>query len=51
MENNIAFWKELKRNKNKMTIQQYRTIKGQAKAGDFDGARKGMQRIIRRRCG
>lgn len=43
------FWRELKQQKNNMTKQQYRTIKGQAKAGQIDAARKGMKKILRRR--
>ena len=43
------FWRELKQQKNNMTKQQYRTIKGQAVKGNVDAARKGMLRIQQRR--
>lgn len=43
------FWRELKNNKPFLTKQQYRTIKGQAKSGQIDAARKGMLRIQQRR--
>lgn len=41
----------LKSNKDNLTIQQYRTIKGQAFAGDINGARKGLTKLLERRCG
>lgn len=43
------FWRELKQQKNNMTKQQYRTIKGQAVKGNIYAARKGMLRIKQRR--
>lgn len=43
------FWRELNNHKSFLSKQQYRTIKGQAKAGQINAARKGMQKIIRRR--
>ncbi len=43
------FWRELKNNKPFLTKQQYRIIKGQAKSGQIDAARKGMLRIQQRR--
>lgn len=43
------FWRELNNNRPHMTRQQYNTIKGQAKAGQIDAARKGIQKILRRR--
>ena len=33
--------------KGQITPQQYRTIRGQAVAGDVDGATKGLTRIVR----
>lgn len=33
--------------KGQITPQQYRTIRGQAVAGDVDGATKGLARIVR----
>ena len=35
----------LKYNKNKLTIQQYRTIKGQIRKGDLNGALTGLKRL------
>ena len=49
MKADVQFWRELKNNKPFLTKQQYRTIKGQAKAGQIDAARKGMLRIQQRR--
>ena len=34
--------KELKSYKDRLTIQQYKTLRGQIIAGDFDGAKKGL---------
>lgn len=42
-----AFLKLLESNKNRMTPQQYRTLRGQAVNGDVPGARRGLARIIR----
>lgn len=33
---------------NRLTPQQYKTIKGQVLSGDPDGAMKGLRRILRR---
>lgn len=41
--------KMLDKNKNKLTRQQYRTLRGQCLAGDVAGAIKGYHRILRRR--
>lgn len=49
MKADVQFWRELKNNKPFLTKQQYRTIKGQAKSGQIDAARKGMLRIQQRR--
>lgn len=43
------FWRKLNNNRPYMTRQQYNTIKGQAKAGQIDATRKGMQKLLRRR--
>lgn len=40
---------QLKKNRYNMTKQQYRTIKGQLNNGDYVGAVKGMQTIIKNR--
>ncbi|WP_166667347.1 hypothetical protein [Hypnocyclicus thermotrophus] len=47
----IQFMKTLKNNKSNLTYQQFRTIKGQAFAGDIEGARKGLFKLLERRCG
>lgn len=33
--------------KQQLTVQQYRTFKGQIEAGDVEGFRKGLERILR----
>ena len=38
----------LKKNKSELTVQQYRTIKGQIMAGDEDGAIRGIDRVVER---
>lgn len=38
---------ELKRNRQYLTKQEYKTLKGQANAGDIDGALKGLDKILR----
>lgn len=43
------FYKMLDKNKHRLTSQQYRTLKGQLKAGDVEGAMKGFNRIMRGR--
>ena len=42
-----CFLRELKNYKGIITSQQYRTIEGQAKSGDIEGARKGLNRLVR----
>ena len=37
----------MERNRNRLTGQQMRTMKGQALSGDVTGARKGLERILR----
>jgi len=44
------FMKTLKNNKDRLTLQQFRTIKGQARAGDVTGARKGLHKLLEGRC-
>ena len=44
------FMKKLKNNRPYLSKQQYRTIKGQALSGDIDGAEKGLNSFLRRRC-
>lgn len=38
----------IKAHKDKLTRQQFRTLKGQCRAGDIDGALKGLSRILGR---
>lgn len=45
------FLESLKSNKQNLTRQQYHTIRGQALKGDIMDARKGLQKILKRRCG
>lgn len=45
------FLNTLKTNKRALTKQQYRTIKGQALKGNVMDARKGLQKVLRRRNG
>lgn len=41
------FVRDLRQYRNRLTIQQLRTIRGQALSGDIDGARKGLERALR----
>lgn len=45
------FLDSLKSNKRNLTLQQYRTIRGQALKGNVMDARKGLQKVLKRRCG
>ena len=45
------FWRELKHNRQNLTKQQYRTLKGQATNGKVMDARKGLHKILHRRAG
>lgn len=38
----------LKKKKPELTVQQYRTIKGQILAGDEEGAIRGIDRVVER---
>lgn len=38
----------LRKKKPELTVQQYRTIKGQILAGDEDGAIRGVDRVVER---
>lgn len=44
------FMRKLKNSRPYLTKQQYRTIKGQALSGDIDGAEKGLNSLLSRRC-
>ena len=37
---------ELSRYQYRLTRQQYRTLKGQIKAGDIEGAAKGLEKLL-----
>ena len=41
-----AFICELRRWQHQLTTQQLRTLKGQALAGDIEGAKKGLHRLL-----
>lgn len=43
------FLKQLKAYRPFLTQQQYRTLKGQALAGDVDGAVKGLNKVLNRK--
>lgn len=43
------FMKQLKDQKERLTRQQYKTLQGQARAGDIVGANKGLIKLMRRR--
>lgn len=45
------FMKVLICNKHNLTRQQFRTIKGQAFAGDIAGAKNGLNKLLKRRYG
>ena len=52
MKADTQFWRDLKANRQKMTKQQYRTLKGQAVSGKvLDATRKGLQKVLKRRNG
>ena len=44
----VTIWQLLKRYKRFLTPQQYKTIKGQAAAGDVAGAMRGLEKLLRR---
>lgn len=44
--NDIKLYIILKKNKYKLSKQQYSTIKGQIKKGDLDGAYKGLKNCL-----
>lgn len=43
---NFNLYKLLNKYKNKLNKQQYKTIKGQIKVGDLEGALKGLNKLI-----
>lgn len=42
------FMKLLKSYRQQLSFQQFRTLRGQAKASDIDAAYKGLQKLLRR---
>ena len=40
----------LQNTKHRLTMQQYKTLRGQVLAGDPDGAMKGLRNILQRRA-
>ena len=42
-------YKILETYKNKLSKQQYRTLKGQINKGDYKGFRKGLETILKRK--
>lgn len=42
-----VFLKDLRNQKQKLSKQQYKTIRGQALAGDVQGASKGLRKLMR----
>lgn len=45
------FLNKLKSKKEFLTKQQLRTLKGQALSGNISGAEKGLQKLLKKRCG
>lgn len=43
------FLRTLKKHNPKLTGQEFKTLRGQALAGDIEGATKGLERILRRK--
>lgn len=41
--------REIERNKDKLSQQQYKTLRGQCLAGDVDGAMTGLERILQKK--
>lgn len=45
----MNYYMILNKYKKQLTAQQYRTFKGQIKAGDYEGFLKGLEKILNRR--
>lgn len=45
----FQFLQQLKKHQTALPLQTYRTLKGQALAGDVHGAHTGLQRILQKR--
>ena len=46
-----GFVTELKKHRLELTRQQMQTLRGQALAGDVEGARRGLEKVLRRHNG
>lgn len=46
MDNKTHAIKHLQQYRNKLTAQQYKTLKGQMLAGDIQGAIKGLNKLL-----
>ncbi len=44
-----SFLRELRKNKDHLTRQQFKTLRGQVLNGDCVGAKKGLEKILNRR--
>lgn len=44
------YMKLLNQNKHKISVQEFKTLRGQAKHGDVNAATKGLRKLLRRRC-
>ncbi len=49
MDKTCEFFKLLKANKKSLSVQQYKTIKGQALKGNVADVRRGLHRVLMRR--
>jgi hypothetical protein len=49
IEINRAAYTRIDKNGNRLTRQQVKTLRGQVKAGDVEGAMRGLDRLLR--CG
>lgn len=45
----VDFYKLLGNNRHMLTRQELRTLRGQAKAGDYDAAQRGLEKILMRK--
>ena len=49
-DKNVAALTLLKNYRHRLTSQEYKTLRGQALAGDVDGAVRGLKKILRRKA-
>ena len=45
--NNVIEYKLLKKYRNRLNKQQYKTFKGQIKSGDIESFRKGINKVLK----